>query len=131
MLIIRALRNIRYSNSSFYPPLNYKELLDILYRKDWDENRYLSDLSLNYFSGDAISIATTTMDKKPKFADAEKQLEWLKQREKRRKLIKKKKQVNNVKKLENLRYTVHVDARRGSTDTVDDNVSNFNDIIHY
>ncbi|XP_066248025.1 uncharacterized protein [Euwallacea similis] len=85
MLIIRALRNIRYLSAYFYPPLNYKELLDILYKKNWNQNSLLAHMNLPHSEPDNISVSTATSTKKkstPK--DAVKQLHLQKEKKLRK-----------------------------------------------
>lgn len=118
ILIIKALRNIRYLSASFYPPLNYKELLNILYKKDWNENPYFSSLDI-----DRISTSVTSMeeDKKPKFQDAKKQLEYVKEKERRKKLRQKREEEEYMKK-NGYSYGFEYDARRSSTDSINEEV---------
>lgn len=118
ILIIKALRNIRYLSGTFYPPLNYKELLNILYKKDWNENPYFSS-----FDMDRISTSVTSMgeDKKPKFQDAIKQLQYVKEKERRQKLRQKREEEEYMKK-NAYNYGIGYDSRRHSIDSINEEV---------
>ncbi|CAG9761007.1 unnamed protein product [Ceutorhynchus assimilis] len=112
--ILRAMRNVRYTSGTFYPPLDYKELLNILYKTDWDVNPYLSNTNLK---SDGISISTS--GKKPKFMDAEKQLQHVKLMQMRKKAQKKKNIEIDRKKSEVISYN-STKERRDSVDSLDD-----------
>lgn len=117
-MIIRALRNLRTTSGKFYPPLNYKELLDILYKTDWEgPNPYL-----NFANGDDDLYSSTSLERKPRFSDAEKQLEYVRERERKRRHMRKREKLNAVvKNVGNLKYSVTNDTtRRMSQDSIND-----------
>ncbi|XP_050310559.1 uncharacterized protein LOC126746371 [Anthonomus grandis grandis] len=109
---IRALRNIRHTTGSFYPPLDYKALLDILYKTDWQE--------VNYLTLDDDK-SESNQERKPKFRDAEKQLAYVKERERRKKLMKQNEMKSHSGQNGLVSYSVAHAERRGSCDSIDIN----------
>ncbi|KAH1004944.1 uncharacterized protein LOC109533124 [Dendroctonus ponderosae] len=101
MMIIRALRNVRYTSGNFYPPLDYKELLRILYVKEWDDMTmtHISDKEDEFFG------SVSSLDEKPKFKDAETQLAYVNARRQKQKLVERRKRLND---------------RKGSVDSIND-----------
>ncbi|KAL1498244.1 hypothetical protein ABEB36_009075 [Hypothenemus hampei] len=112
MAIIRAIRNIRNITSSFYPRLDFKQLQDILYKNDWEEVEYIPT---NY---DNISVSIKSFTKKPKYSDAVRQLNHVKERQLRMKLLEVKdkgKEKNDI-----FHFYNNINTRRDSCDSIKD-----------
>ncbi|XP_060528703.1 uncharacterized protein LOC132703455 isoform X2 [Cylas formicarius] len=107
--VIRALRNLRNKSGKFYPPLDYKELIRILTSSAWDLENGTGELD------------TVSVQKKPRFTDAEKQLQYVKEMQRKRKILEKRKAKEAGKQnITNLKYHYSFAARRESHDSIDD-----------
>ncbi|KAF7263379.1 hypothetical protein GWI33_002648, partial [Rhynchophorus ferrugineus] len=116
-MILRVLRNIRYTSGSYYPPLDYTTLMSILYRNDWE-----SDNIFNVVAQDDGVSMTSKMTSKGGvvFNDAEKQLKYAKHRREKQRIINKmKKRVDSTKLTS---YSIKT-VRRDSVDSIKDDVS--------
>ncbi|XP_030768370.1 uncharacterized protein LOC115891910 [Sitophilus oryzae] len=112
MMILRALRNIRYTNENYYSPLDYEDLLKILYRRDWE------NLNIVGVPSDRKSFSSQdSVQKKPMFDDAEKQLIYVKHM--KMKHIMEGKNEKKEKKVKKSSYSV-MEVRRSSIDSIKD-----------